>query len=212
MHYRRLVILLIFVLLLVGMSALEPVQVAIKHFLDWSEPIVRHHDVLGMILFSFLSMVSAILFFFSSAIIIPVAVYAWGNSITILLLWASWLVGGGISYVIGRSPGRRLAKWVGSPKRFAAYDKKISAKASFKLVLLFQLAVPSEIPGFVLGALRYHFGKFIGARALADIPFAVGTVFLSDSFFRQNYIPLTVIGVGGVLLSALAVYLFHKRI
>ena len=43
----------------------------------------------------------------------------------------------------------------------------ISAKATFPLVLLFQLAVPSEIPGYVLGALRYHFGKYLAARAIA---------------------------------------------
>jgi uncharacterized membrane protein YdjX (TVP38/TMEM64 family) len=198
------------VALLVAAAFLDPVHDGISHALESAKPIIRHHEVLGLALFVLLSAVSAIVFFFSTAVIVPVAVYTWGKPTTILLLWGSWLVGAAVSYAIGRRPGRRLAKWV-VQRDVARYEKKISAKANFPLVVLFQIAVPSEIPGYVLGALKYHFGRYMGARAIAELPFAVGAVYLGDTFVRRQYVPLTAIAVGGVLLSAAAVYFLHKR-
>lgn len=211
MQYRRLVVLLLLVALLIVAAALDPVHDAISHALESARPIIRHHDVLGLALFVVLSATSAIVFFFSTAVIVPVAVYAWGKPTTILLLWGSWLLGAAVSYAIGRHPGRRLAKWV-VQRDVATYEKKISAKANFPLVLLFQLAVPSEIPGYVLGALRYHFGRYLGACAIAEALFAVGAVYLGDTFVRRQYVPLIAIAVGGVILSAAALYFLHKRI
>src|SRR6185436_2971317 len=107
--------------------------------LEWSKHFIRHHEVLGLALFAALSAVSAIIFFFSTAVIVPVAVYAWGKPATILILWGSWILGAAASYAIGRKPGRRLMKWV-VPRNASHYEKKISAKANFPLVLLFQIA------------------------------------------------------------------------
>jgi uncharacterized membrane protein YdjX (TVP38/TMEM64 family) len=104
-----------------------------------------------------------------------------------------------------------LAKWLIRPKEVAQYEKKITASANFPLVLLFQMAVPSEVPGYVLGALRYHFGKYLGARAIAEIPFAIAAVYLGDTFVRRQYIPMIAIAVSGVLFSALAFYLLQRR-
>jgi membrane protein YqaA with SNARE-associated domain len=113
-----------------------------------------------------LSVLSAIAFFLSSAVLVPVAVHSWGKPTTILLLWGSWMLGAAISYWIGRHPGRRLAKWLAPARKVAKYEKKISANANFSLVLLFQLALPSEIPGYVLGTLRYPLGRYLGAAAI----------------------------------------------
>jgi len=198
--------------LLVAATALDPVHDAIGQGLDWVKQIIRHHEVLGLLLFALLSAVSAILFFFSTAVIVPVAIYAWGKPATMLLLWGSWLMGAAASYWIGRRPGRRLAKWVARPRQVAKYEKKITAKSNFPLVLLFQAAVPSEIPGYVLGALRYNFGKYMAARAIAEIPFAVAAVYLGDTFLRRQFVPLIAIAVGGILFSAAALYFLHRRL
>jgi uncharacterized membrane protein YdjX (TVP38/TMEM64 family) len=212
MERRRLVFLLALVALLVATAALDPVHQAISDGLDSVKGVIRHHQVAGMVLFFVLSMVSAIFFFFSTAVIVPVAVHAWGKPGTMGLLWLSWLAGAALSYAIGRRPGRRLAKWLLPGKGVNKYEKKFSASANFPLVLLFQLAVPSEIPGYVLGALRYHFGKYLGARAIAEVPFAVGAVYLGDTFVRRQYLPLMAIALGGILLSAAAIHLLHRRL
>jgi uncharacterized membrane protein YdjX (TVP38/TMEM64 family) len=210
-QHRRVALLLLLIGALVALFAFEPVRVALERILEASKDFIGHHEVLGVGLFVVLSAISAIAFFFSTAVIIPVAVYAWGKPTTMLLLWGSWMLGAVISYTIGRLPGRRLAKWFVSSRRVARYEKKLSARASFPLVLLFQLAVPSEIPGYVLGALRYHFGRYLAARAIAEVPFAVGAVYLGDSFVRQEYILLVAIAVAGVVLSALALHQLHQR-
>jgi uncharacterized membrane protein YdjX (TVP38/TMEM64 family) len=210
MHYRRLVVLLLAVAALVATAASDPVHEAVSEALGWAEGVIRQHELLGLGLFVALSVISAIAFFFSTAVIVPVAVLAWGKAPTILLLWGSWMAGAVLSYWIGARPGRRLAKWL-IPSGVARYEK-ISANASFPLVLLFQLAVPSEIPGYLLGALRYHFGRYLGARAIAEIPFALGAVYLGDTFVRRQYLPLIAIAVAGVILSFGALYLLHRRL
>jgi Uncharacterized conserved protein len=210
--HRRLFFLLLMFALMIAASLSDPVHNAFNAGLEKLKPVIRHHDVLGLLLFFALSTLSAIAFFFSTAVMVPVAVYTWGKAATILLLWTSWLLGGAISYSIGRRPGRRLARWVVPKKKVANYEKKFSAKASFPLVLLFQLAVPSEIPGYVLGTLRYDFWKFIAAAAIGELPFAVAAVYLGESFMRRQYLPLTAIALGGIVFSAAALYFLHKRI
>lgn len=212
MQYRRILILLGLVAVLVAAMSLDPVHGLINRGLDWSNAFIRRHEILGLLLFIGLSAVSAILFFFSTAVIVPVAIHAWGKPLTIFLLWGSWMLGAIASYWIGRRPGRRLAKWVARPKQVAKYEKKISATANFPLVLLFQSAVPSEIPGYVLGALRYNFGKYLGARALAEVPFAIAAVFLGETFLKRQYLPLIGIALGGIAFSGLALYFLHKRL
>jgi len=212
MQYRRLIFLLVLVALLAAAVFLDPVHDTITYILETAKQIIRHHEALGLTLFMVLSAVSAMFFFFSTAVIVPVAVFAWGKPSTMLLLWVSWLLGAVASYWIGRRPGRKLAKWLMPARRIARYEKKISAGASFPLILLFQLAVPSEIPGYMLGALRYHFGRYLGARAIAELPFAVGAVYLGDTFVRRQYVPLMAIAIGGILFSAAALYFLHRRL
>jgi uncharacterized membrane protein YdjX (TVP38/TMEM64 family) len=209
---RRLIFLLLLAGVLVALLTLDPVHAAINQALEWVKGIIRHYEALGLILFVILSAASAVFFFFSTAVIVPVAVYTWGKPATMLLLWASWLLGAAASYWIGRRPGRRLAKWIVPARRVSKYEKKILAHANFSLVLLFQVAVPSEIPGYVLGALRYSFGRYLGARAIAEIPFAIGAVYLGDSLVRRQYIPLMAIAVLGAIFSVTALYFLHKRI
>jgi uncharacterized membrane protein YdjX (TVP38/TMEM64 family) len=207
----RLGLLLLAIALLVGVATLDPVHAAIGHVLDSCKQVIGRHQALGLALFMLLSALSAVIFFFSSAVLVPVATYAWGKPATVLLLWGSWLIGAMVSYLIGRRPGRRLVRWLIPARRMARYEKAITADSNFRLVLLFQLAVPSEVPGYLLGAVRYPFGKYLLARAVAEVPFAVGAVLLGDSFARGRYGLLMAIAVACVLLSAAAVYLLHRR-
>jgi uncharacterized membrane protein YdjX (TVP38/TMEM64 family) len=189
-----------------------PLHAAIRGALDSASQVITAHRALGLLLFVVLSALSAMAFFFSTALIVPVAVYTWGKPATILLLWGSWMLGSVASYWIGNRPGRRLARWLVPEARVARYERRIAAHASFPLVLLFQLAVPSEIPGYVLGALRYSFWRYLGARAVAEVPFAIGTVYLGDTFVRREHALLVAIALAGVAFSSAALYLLHRRI
>ena len=176
----------------------------------WSQPIIAERSGLGMLLFVVLSALSAMLAFFSSAIFVPLALSSWGQPVTVVLLWLGWILGGLFSYVVGRYPGRRFLRWL-SPKKADSLEEGLLKNAKFPLVLLFQLALPSEVPGYLLGALRYSVLKYLAALGLAELPFVLGTVYLGDSFMQRDYVVLIVVGVTGVIFSSTVTYLLYKK-
>ena len=89
------------------------------------------------------------------------AIHAWGTPLSSGLLWAGWVLGGMCAYLLGRTVGRPVLRRLTSTAALARFENRISMQASFGLVLLFQLAVPSEVPGYVLGLARYRFVKYL---------------------------------------------------
>ena len=176
---------------------------------DWGERLISRYPGWGMPVFLILSAFSAMLAFFSSMILVPVAVSAWGEWVTCMLLWGGWLLGGVLSFCIGRYLGRRVVGWFVPHERLDYFETRLRVKAGFPVVLLFQLSVPSEIPGYVLGTMRYPFGVYLLALALAELPYAVGGVFLAGSFLRRQYIVLLILGLALIALIAWAVHRFR---
>ena len=176
----------------------------------WSQPLIAERSGLGMLLFVVLSALSAMLAFFSSAIFVPLALNSWGQPVTVVLLWLGWILGGLFSYLVGRYPGRRFLRWL-SPKKADRLEEGLLKNAKFPLVLLFQMALPSEVPGYLLGALRYSVLKYLLALGLTEIPFVFGTVYLGEGFLQRDYVLLIVVGVVGVLFSSGVTYLLYSR-
>ena len=149
--------------------------------------------------------------FFSTGVIVPVALVTWGAGGTFVLLWLGWILGGVVAYSLSRFLGRRVATVLISADALA-YGDRISGQASFGLILLFQLGVPSEIPGYVLGVLRYPFLTYLAALALAELPYAIATVYLGDSFLERRGALLIGIGFAVVGLSTFAFHKLHRRL
>lgn len=208
---KRVILLLLLVAALAAVAASDPVHDAVTRVLAWATGIIETHPLTGAAVFVVLSALSAMLAFFSTAVFVPVAAYAFGPLTTVILLWTGWLLGGVTSYGIGATLGRRVAKWLVSVERFAYYSDKITHDTGFLTILLFQLALPSEVPGYVLGAMKYRFRLYFAALALAELPFAIGAVYLGRSFIQREYVVLLAIGVAGVILSALAFRQLHRR-
>lgn len=209
---RRVAVLALLIALAVALAASDTVHGWIEQLLRLAADVIGAYPRLGVAVFVVASILSAMLAFFSTAIVVPVAIYAWGEAATTLLLWVSWLVGGCCSYAIGRTLGRRIAGWLISRETIDYYGSRLSAKAGFFTILLFQLALPSEVPGYVLGTLRYRFFVYLPALALGELPYAIGTVYLGESFLQRNYALLIAIGVAGIALSILAFIHLHRRI
>ena len=142
-----------------------------------------------------MALVSAMLAFFSSAVLTPIGVYAWGAFETFLLLWSGWLLGGMLSFFIGRYLGRSVVAVLLGESRLANWEAQVGSHTRFFHILLIQAALPSEIPGYVLGTLRYRFAVYVAALAIAELPYALGTVILGESFLRGETILFGVIGV-----------------
>ncbi|MBI4501101.1 MAG: VTT domain-containing protein [Gemmatimonadetes bacterium] len=195
-------LVVVLLLTVVSVAVFAPVHdLATRAIADLS-PLVGAHPFWGGVAFVLLSALSAMLAFFSSAILVPVAVPVWGQAGTTTLLWLGWLLGGATTYVIGRFLGRRVVLRLARPGRIRYYERRISHRLRFPLVLLFQFALPSEIPGYVLGLIRYPALKYFAVLGIAELPYAIGSVVLGDQFLRGHYLPMA--GLALVALGALA--------
>ena len=186
------------------------------------EPIVRiaaaiqrleaGHPVWTVLAVLAFTALSAMLAFVSTAVIAPFMAATWGMARAGLLLWAGWLLGGALAYFIGRRLGRPVIQRLASPTLLARYEEFVSHRAPFGLVLLFQLALPSEVPGYLLGLVRYPFARYLLSLALAELPYAVATVYLGAGVMQRR-VPLVIgVGLATALLSAWTYRTLHRRL
>ncbi|MFA6954639.1 MAG: VTT domain-containing protein [Thermoanaerobaculia bacterium] len=210
-HWRRLLAVLILVGLAVVAARSEALFGELDDVLAAVQGLIVRRPGWGVVVFILFSALSAMLAFLSSAVLVPFGVYVWGANLTFFLLWVGWLLGGVAAYGVGRLLGRRVVMWLIDPDKLRRYEGRLSKEASFPLVLLFQLALPSEIPGYLLGLLRYPFWLYVAALAIAELPFAAGAVSLGKSFIRRDWPSLVIVGLAGVALTSWAVAAWQRR-
>jgi len=209
-YHRHILFLGIIIIVAGWITGSDTLHTKIEDILVASETIISRFPLLGMLLFVLLAMVSAMLAFFSSAILVPIGVYAWGSITCFVLLWIGWLLGGVTSFGIGRYLGRPVASKLIGETRLTHFEKQLGRHARFIHILLFQAALPSEVPGYVLGTLRYRFSLFLLALAIVELPYALGTVYLGTRFLERDIVLLMLIGFGGVMVATFAYYFYRK--
>lgn len=184
----------------------------INSFITILEGYFRNYPALGSTIFITLSALSAIISPFTSAPLIPAAVLIFGKFFSFLFLWLGWIIGGIFSYMLGRFAARPLAIKLFSDKKIAAYQKKLTQNTNFWLILLFRGSVPAEIPGPVLGALKYSLFKFTLATAIAELPYAIATIYASNALIAgQKFLFFTLVAL--IFLAMAGTYLyFHKKL
>lgn len=202
--WRRAVLLLLGCALLALLLSSDAVEAALRGLLEAAEPIVLEHPVLGRLVFVALSAASAMLAFFSSALLVPAAIHGWGSADTAVLLWAGWFIGGAGSFAIGRSVRRPLMRSRAVPPWLEAALHGLQPNGRFLVVLLLQLTLPSELPGYLCGAIGIRFRTYAPALALAELPYAVGTVLIGASVVQRDrgwLLLLGLLGTAGLLLA-----------
>ncbi len=206
---------LVLVLLVGGLIALgrsESLHRELIGVLDAAKAVIAAHPVGGAALFVLLSAFAAMLGFVSSAVLVPAAVYTWGAPFTMLMLWIGWTVGGVFAYTLAFTFGRPLLAWVVGDKKLRHYQHFLAKRPTFMSVLLFQLALPSEIPGYLLGLAKYPMLKYLAALMIAELPYAVATVLLGQGFVERDTATLvTVCVIGAVALIVLARLIKRRR-
>lgn len=215
LHARGLIRALVIVLICVSAAlflSIDSVYQGLQRVLAEAEPLIAEHPVLGAVVFVLLSAVSAMLAFFSSALLVPAAVFAWGNTLAVGLLWLGWLLGGVFTYSLGHALRRPPGEESGPPSRFAAYLPHVSAEIGFPLVLLWQLALPSELPGYLCGYLRVPFRTYLAALAVAELPYAIGAVLLGESVVNRKLGWLVALSVVGATVGFLLVRMLQRRL
>lgn len=164
------------------------------------------------VIFIVLAALSAMLSPFSSVPLVPAAILLWGNSLTAFLLLSGWLIGGSLTYLIGYFAGYPLVNQISSFEKIKYYQEKLSKKTEFLLILFFRFAMPAEIPGYVLGIVRYNFSKYFLATFLAEALFALITVYASEALIFGNPLIFSVWLISAFAIIALMFYLFHKKL
>ena len=172
---------------------------------EWTRGNMHSHPILGAMLFLLFSAVSAMFAFASSMVLVPAANEAWGHGVTFLLLWGGWILGACFAYGIGRLASPLLVL-MGYEQTMAKYREFVSGRMRFWAVLLFCVAVPSEVPGYLFGGAHYSFAKFLAAIAAAEAVYAFGAVAAGASLAVNNPVFLLAIIVILMLIAGSAGY------
>jgi len=151
---------------------------------------------------------SAMLAFVSTGLIVPFVVYTWPPAIALLLLWTGWLLGGLCAYTVGRVLGRPVIRTLLTADVMERYEQRFTSRMSFGMVVLVQLALPSEIPGYLLGAARYSLVGYLAALGLAELPYALAAVYIGLGVVARELpmmigVAVAMLALGGYSLSRL---------
>ncbi|KKU16867.1 MAG: hypothetical protein UY26_C0002G0051 [Candidatus Jorgensenbacteria bacterium GW2011_GWA1_48_13] len=210
MRSKFLLFVIVVVLALVIWTSYEAERF-LEDFLAVSGKLIAGNEIVVGLIFFVLGAFSAMFAFFSSVVLVPVAVYNFGLFPTFVLLFGSWLLGGTAAYFIGKGLGRRIINRFWASGKLDYYENLIADKLNFFLVLLFRLAMPAEIPGYLLGILRYGFKPYLLATALAELPFALGAVYGSEFFLNRQKSLFIAVLAAAALIFTIAFYFFRRR-
>jgi uncharacterized membrane protein YdjX (TVP38/TMEM64 family) len=203
---RHIIVVGIFIVVVGLVTASDTLHDRTEEIVVWFEGVISQAPLLGMVSFVVLAMASAMVAFFSSAVFAPIAIYAWGKGNTFMLLWLGWLLGGILSYCVGRYLGRSVAGMIVDHQKIDGWERELGARARFGHILLFQAAVPSEIPGYVLGILRYSFPLYLTALSITELPYAIATVYLGESFLEGESSVFILLGFAVIVIG---IFLFQ---
>jgi len=164
--------------------------------------IADSEPLLAALIFLLITAFSAVLSFFSSAPLVPMAVSIWGGINTVYLLLFGWILGGILAYTLAYYLGKPIVIKFVREEKFNYYTDRVLHKATFPLVVLFRLALPSEIGGLVLGLLRYPFWKYFLATALTELPFAFVLTYAGEAVLKHDFRKVIVyIAIIAILLT-----------
>lgn len=186
--------------LLVGFMLFSPTFHGwVENVAGWAEGIMRSHPVGGAVVFFVLTVLSSMLTFASSIVLVPPASEVWGRPVTFLLLWSGWLVGSTAAYAIGYFARPLLSRLVAKEK-LEKYQELVSKRMKFWAALLFCFAAQSEISGYVFGGLHYPFWKFLAAISITEAVYALGVIVAGESLLEAN--PAVLAATIGILVAA----------
>ncbi len=180
--------------------------------LEAAERIAAVQPALAMALIVAFSALAAMLAFISSWVLVPFAVFTWGPAVALVLLWSGWLLGGAASYAIGRFLGRPAVHWLVPTDLVARYEERFARSMPFHVVLLVQLSLPSEIPGYLLGVVRYSFVRYVAALGLVELAYGLATIYLGEGVLERRIVPILVGVTALALVTVWAAYTLRGRL
>lgn len=198
----RTIALLIAVIVLAALAISARAHHVVAAWIAVVQPHIEAHEVAGPVMFAVTAALSAMLVFVSSLLLVPLGVALWGKAGCFALLWAGWFAGGCLSYAIGRFLGRPAVRHLLSAATFERYEALIPRNAAFRTAVLVQLTVPSDVAGYFFGIVSFPFRTYMAAIALAELPYAIGAVYVGAAFIERSATTFA-IAIGLVLVILL---------
>lgn len=210
--WRRVLFGAALVVVLAFLVFSDTAHATLLRILEGVKSVADVHSGLAAALVVLFSALAAMVAFLSSWLVVPFAVHTWGTLGGLLLVWGGWVLGGACSYVIGIRFGAPVVRWLGFSSLLARYEDLVSRRTSFALAWLFQLALPSEIRGYLFGLGRYPIGRYLLSLALAELPFGVASVFLGRGVLDRHVTLVVVMGLAQVVLVVAALRGLRRRL
>lgn len=206
----RNVLIVLAVFLIAGIFATVGQYYNVAQWLrDTFNSLVGYNQALAAFVFIALGALSAIFTFFTSTPLVPIAAVIWGKGMALFMLFGGWILGAIIAYHIGHLFAHVISGFKVFEK-IESHRQQLGKKSEFLLVLLFRLAVPSEVASYTLGTLRYPFGRYVLATVISDFPFAVLAIYSSAALFGPHPLVFALCMIGGLIAITLFTYLFHR--
>lgn len=211
MSRKEILLVVIIVILAVGFWYSRQLQAQFQNATAGIEVYISLHPITGIGAFVGLAILSTMISPFSSVPLVPFAVAVWGKVLTFILLLSGWMIGGVFVYLLGRyALGALLGNLIPFEK-IEKYRKQIQADAEFLIVVLLRLISPADLPGYVLGSIRYNFGKYLLATLIAETFLGFVTVFASQSFIDRQPVHVAAWLISASIILGLGLYLYRKK-
>ncbi len=208
---RPLIYLIVIIIIaVIFWSSVEFQKIFTNSILFTAQYLERYY-FLGIFVFLMLSVISAILSPFSSVPLIPIVITVWGNVLTMFILMLGWVLGSIVSYFLGSFTGYSLLKKIFSTKKVEQYKQLLFPRINFLTVILFRVAVPTEIAGYLLGTIKYNFLKYIFATTIVEALFAVIVVYSGEAFMNANKGRFIFFIFLIIFLTSISLYFFEKN-
>ncbi len=205
--WRRVLAIALVCTALIAVTLSDQLHGLLSAMLHTAEGLMSRHSLAGATVFACVAAVSAMFAAVSSAVLVPAAIVAWGAPISLMLLWAGWCAGGVASYYLGRLPGRSAARWLSAEAAVHGLERRLRPDTPFSLILALQLALPSELQGWLLGLVRYPFRRYLAGLAVAEFPYAVATLYMSTGVVERR---TTLVWMPALFVAFLAVFSLYK--
>lgn len=176
-----------------------------------SQTLIEQYPLASRVSFVALGGVSAMLVLFSSVALVPVAVSAWGQEQTLALLILGWFFGANLAYVIGRRLGRQVAEYFVATATLDHYERLLAKGMSVASVTILKLALPSEVPSFAMGIVRYPPLKFLVVAFASELPAAIWVVYLSAALIEDRRVVFLLVLLAGFAVVGFFTYRLLRR-
>ena len=176
---------------------------------EFFNSLVVKNEPLAVLVFVLLSTVAALISPLTNIPLVPFAVVIWGAVPTTALLLSGWLLGDILAYGIGRQFGHRGISYFVGNERLESWSQTVKKHTSFQRALFFRLILPAEL-GYAFGIIRYPVGLYILITFLAEVPFALVSVYASEAVVSGDIVRFMWL-VGLLVVMVYAGYRFLHR-